>query len=67
MKVDEIFVGLKGNNKFFETRDFLIDSAAPSNLVVQLGIRLSGKQDITFGRLLNVPPKNGSFQGATTY
>ena len=43
MKVDETYVGLKGSNSFFETRDFLIDPAAPSNLAVQLGIKISGK------------------------
>ena len=43
VKVDEIHVGLKGSRNFFETNDFLVDPAAPTNLVVQLGIKISGK------------------------
>ena len=42
VKVDDIFVGEKGKNKFFETSDFLIDSALPMNLIVQLCIRIAG-------------------------
>ena len=46
VKVDDIYVGLKGSGKFFETKDFLIDPATPSNLVVQLNIKISGKSFI---------------------
>ena len=47
VKVDEIYAGLKGSRSFFETRDFLVDPAAPSNIVVQLGIKISGKHKTT--------------------
>ena len=43
VKVDETHVGLKGSKSFFETRDFLIDPAAPSSLAVQLSIKIPGK------------------------
>ena len=42
-KVAETYVGLKGSKSFFETKDFLIDPAAPSSLTVQLNIKISGK------------------------
>ena len=45
VKVDEIFVGLKGNKDFFETRDFLVDPAAPSSLVVRFVLKIEGKVD----------------------
>ena len=43
VKVGEIYVGVKGNRNFFETKDFLVDPAAPTNLVVKLSIKISGK------------------------
>ncbi len=46
VKVDETHAGLKGSRNFFETRDFLVDPAAPSNLVVELCIKIPGKYTI---------------------
>ena len=43
VKLDEIFVGLKGKKDFFETRDFLVDPAAPSSLAVQFVLKIDGE------------------------
>ena len=40
--MDNIYVGLKEKKEFFDTKDFLIDSAAPTNLIVRLGIVITG-------------------------
>ena len=41
--MDEIYVGLKEKRDFFDTKDFLIDSVTPSNLIVRFCIAIAGK------------------------
>ena len=47
VKVDEIYVGLKEKREFFDTKDFLIDSATPSNLIVRFCIAIAGTHSRT--------------------
>ena len=54
VKVDDIHVGLKGKQEFFDSRDFLIDPAAPSYLVVQLSIAIQGVCLCSMARLIHV-------------
>ena len=44
VKVDEIYIGPKGKD-FYDTRDFLIDPAAPSNLIVRICVPVQGKRE----------------------
>ena len=42
-KCEDMWVGPKETDKFFETKDFLVDSAAPMSLVVRVAIGIDGK------------------------
>ena len=42
VKVDDIYVGLKGRD-FFKTRDFLVDPAVPSSLAVRFVLNIDGR------------------------
>lgn len=40
---DDVYVGEKGAKDFMETKDFLIDGAAPMTIVTRLAIKIKGE------------------------